>query len=276
MTRGFIFLKKKHDYVQLADFDIPENEYISVAGELVEYPEISEKFSVIIIKTSFLEFAQKKVSRAFRVRIKVNGNLDHLSRGDGLVIQAKMVKNRFNQNFYKNPRENYLFYKNIHFSGYSKSVQLVQVQYRSGFFWRIFGGWRNKVRQIINKKFRTEQNRLDEKGIFLEAILLGARGKLGSDQKQALLSAGIFHLFAISGAHIGIIALLLLLVLKLFRFNSNQRYFITMGFLILFLALSGFRISAQRAVIIAVLIFLGKILYQDQKIFNLLSSSRTI
>jgi competence protein ComEC len=272
----FLFLKQKYDYNQLADIDIPENEYVSVTGELVDFPEISEDFSVIVIKTSYLEFEQKKISRSFRMRIKVKGNLDHLTRGDGLVIQAKMVKNRFIQNFYKNPREDYLFYKNIHFSGYSKSDQLVQVQYRSGFFWRILGGWRNKVRQIINKKFRTRQDRLDKKGVFLEAILLGERGKLRSEQKQALLSAGIFHLFAISGAHIGIIALLLLLILKLFGFNSHQRYFITMGFLILFLALSGFRISAQRAVIIAVLIFLGRILYQDQKIFNLISFSGII
>jgi len=272
----FLFLKQKHDYLHLSEFDLPENEYISVEGDLADFPEISEESSVIMVKTHFLEFEKKKITRPLLIRIKVNGNLEHLFRGDRIVIQAKISKNRFNRNFYKNPLKNYLFYKNIHFNGYCKSAQLVQVQYRSNIFWRIVGWWRNKIRKTIEAKFCTEQKILDEKGVFLEAILLGARGKLKNEQKEALLSAGIFHLFAISGAHIGIIALFLLLMLKLFKFSSRQRYFITIGFLMVFLALSGFKISAQRAVIIAILIFISKILFQDRNIFNLISFSGLI
>lgn len=272
----FLFLKQKHDYSRLIDFAVPENEYLSISGELADFPEVGEGFSVIIIKTNFLEFEQKKTFRSLRIRIKVMGSLEHLYRGDSIVIQAKVIKNRFSLNFNKNPLKNYLFYKNIHFSGNCKSAQLVQVLSRGNLFWRILGAWRNKIRKIIESKFYTEKKILDRKGIFLEAILLGERGKLRNEQKEALLSTGVFHLFAISGAHIGIIALFLLLVLKLFKLDSRQRYVITIGFLMVFLALSGFKISAQRAVIIAVLIFVAKILYQGQKILNLVSFSGLI
>jgi competence protein ComEC len=112
---------------------------------------------------------------------------------------------------------------------------------------------------------------LDRKGVFLQAILLGERGKLSVGQKDRLLSAGVFHLLAISGAHIGIIALFSLLFLKFIKVSFRQRYVTAALILIIFLVLSGFKISAERAVLMALFIFIARIFYLGIDIFNIIS-----
>ncbi|MFC2156142.1 DNA internalization-related competence protein ComEC/Rec2, partial [Acidobacteriota bacterium] len=93
----------------------------------------------------------------------------------------------------------------------------------------------------------------------------------GQEQQDELLTAGVFHLLAISGAHIGIIAIFLLFFFKILKIPYEARYITTGLFLILFLILSGFRISAQRAVLMALLIFIARILYLDVHIYNIIS-----
>jgi competence protein ComEC len=129
----------------------------------------------------------------------------------------------------------------------------------------MIGTWRNKIRTVI------EKDGVDKNGVFLQAILIGERGKLTNDQEDQLLNAGVFHLLAISGAHIGIIALFSLWILKLLRVPFKQRHIITAVLLIIFLVLSGFRISAERAVLMAIFIFIARILYLDINIYNIIS-----
>lgn len=43
---------------------------------------------------------------------------------------------------------------------------------------------------------------------FLQSLLLGLRGGISSEQRQVLSSSGVAHLFAISGLHFGLLALL--------------------------------------------------------------------
>jgi competence protein ComEC len=130
----------------------------------------------------------------------------------------------------------------------------------TGLIWKVIGKWRNRLRHVVEEKWLDSSGNLDRRGIFLEAVLLGERGRMTASQKESLLSSGIFHLFAISGAHIGIIAFLFFLLFKWMRFRLKPRIIATILILIVFLALSGFKVSAQRAVIMAVIILLGQML----------------
>jgi competence protein ComEC len=159
----------------------------------------------------------------------------------------------------------------MHFTGYCKSARLVTALKKTHIVYRLIGQWRNKIREAIERNYRGPGGEIDAKGVFLEAVLIGARGRIGRKLQDELLAAGVFHLLAISGAHIGIIAIFLLIFLKFLKIPYEARYITTGLFLILFLVLSGFRISAQRAVLMALLVFIARVLYLDVHIYNIIS-----
>jgi competence protein ComEC len=268
------FAGEKENFYRLSNSDIPSDQYITVHGRLTAFPEIGSEYSYLYLETEHLEFQRKKIKIHLSVRIKVKGNLQHLHRGDRVTVDAKLYRNRFNRNFYPNGMEDYVLYKKNHFNGYCKSSELVMVEARSP-VWKLIGEWRNKIRDVIEEKYTDPGGNpagvLDRKGVFLQAILLGERTKLEGEQKDRLLSAGVFHLLAISGAHIGIIALFSLLFLKFVKVPFRQRYIAAAVILIIFLVLSGFKISAERAVLMALLIFIARIFYLGIDIFNIIS-----
>lgn len=258
-------MKEKDIYFQLKRFPVPQDQYITIEGKLKSFPEIKTDHSVIFLETISLEYNRKKFFKTFTIRFKVNGDLKDFYRGDTITISARVYKTSLNKNFFPNPIENYLLVRKNHFNGYCKSARMVSLVKRTSFSWKMIGDWRNKIREAI------ESYGKDEKGIFLQAILIGERGKLTESQENQLLNAGVFHLLAISGAHIGIIALFSLGILKLLKVPFKQRYILTAVILIIFLVLSGFKISAERAVLMAIFIFIARIFYLDINIYNIIS-----
>jgi len=273
---GNFFLERKAHFTLQSGFPIPGDQYISIRGKLMDYPDIRNRYSVIYVQTRSLEFGQKRIQRSFNIRVKVVGNLQHFFRGDEIVVQARIFQNRYNENFADSPFRNYNFYRDIHFNGYCKSLLLVRRISRAGPIWTVIGKWRNQLRGIVEKKWLDTAGGLDRRGVFLEAILLGERGRMTSGQKESLLSSGIFHLFAISGAHIGIMAILSLLFLKMLKFSLRSRIILTIFILILFLALSGFKISAQRAVLMAIFIFMARVFHLRTRAVGIISVSGLI
>jgi competence protein ComEC len=264
------FLKDKDEFNRTSDFTIPGDQYITVEGTLKEYPQSVGDHSLIFLETSRLEFDGEKLFKTFNVRIKVKGNLKNLYKGDIVSIDASLYKASFTRNFYPNAVENYPLVNKIHFYGYCKSSELVTLIKKTSPGWRILGDWRNCVREVIDKKYRGPEG-LDKKGVFLQAIVIGERGDLSNEQEDQFKNAGVYHILSISGAHIGIIALLCLGILKFFKLSQRKRYGITALVLIVFLVISGFQTPAERAVFMALLIFLGRILFLDINIYNLVS-----
>ncbi|MCP5104471.1 MAG: DNA internalization-related competence protein ComEC/Rec2 [bacterium] len=269
------FLKEKEDFLHItqpySQFHLPEKDYITIYGKLAAFPEIHPDHSILYVDTHRFEFKRKKIAKTLSIRVKVTGNLKDFFKGDRVVIDARIYRNRFNRNFYPNGMENYILSKKTHFTGYCKSPRLATVEQKASLPWRIIGKWRNSIRNAIEKKYGEKNGELDKKGVFLQAILLGERGKLGNTQKEQLLNAGVFHLLAISGAHIGIIALFSLMFLGFLKISVRKRYIITGLLLVVFLILSGFKVSAERAVLMALLIFISRLLYLEVDIFNIIS-----
>lgn len=87
----------------------------------------------------------------------------------------------------------------------------------------------------------------------LRSILLGAHYKLPYEMRQQYADAGIIHIFAISGLHVGILCALFILILSWVNVRTYLRFFFLFPMLIGYLLLTDAPPSATRACIMAII-----------------------
>ncbi len=88
----------------------------------------------------------------------------------------------------------------------------------------------------------------------LRAMMLGQKHELSEDQKNQYLRSGTMHLFAISGLHIGVIALAIHGALVLLRLPAFIRFFVSLAALWLYVDITGASPSAVRAFLMITLV----------------------
>ncbi|CAN5843342.1 hypothetical protein BH23GEM3_BH23GEM3_24390 [soil metagenome] len=93
-----------------------------------------------------------------------------------------------------------------------------------------------------------------------EALLLGRRERVDPALRERFAQAGLSHLLAISGMHVGLIAGVLLLVGRLFRIPLRRLPLVVVGVVLLYLAMIGAPPSAVRAGVMISLVLGGFLL----------------
>lgn len=92
---------------------------------------------------------------------------------------------------------------------------------------------------------------------LLEALLLGYRGALPDSLRDVFALTGTLHIFAISGLHVGVMAILIIAVLKMLGI-SRQYWILLLGpALVVYVMGTGLKASASRACIMALLYWSG-------------------
>ena len=92
-----------------------------------------------------------------------------------------------------------------------------------------------------------------ETGGLLSALLLGERNKLAPETRLNFKRIGITHVLALSGMHLAILSVGLDKLLQLLQIKKKVRLSLTSAFVILYMLLTGFSVSVQRAGIMLLL-----------------------
>lgn len=87
----------------------------------------------------------------------------------------------------------------------------------------------------------------DESAALIQALLFGSRGLLPREMKEWFRCAGVAHLLALSGLHLGIITAGIWWGLGLLRLRPGKRYLVSFVLVALYIALAGMRVSLVRA-----------------------------
>ena len=99
-------------------------------------------------------------------------------------------------------------------------------------------------------------HRPDVAGI-LQALLLGRRYELPDGLREAFVATGTYHVFAISGQHVAIIAMFMVVVLQAYGIGRLYWFYYLAPALIVFTIMAGLSTSAVRGCIMALMCFLG-------------------
>ena len=127
------------------------------------------------------------------------------------------------------------------------------------------------LRKLLLSKIENSTLRNESKGI-LKALLLAERKAIGEEQIEDYARAGVLHLLALSGLHIGLLVELLLLLLSpllWFRYGSVFRLSIILSVLWLFAFFVGLPASVVRAVTLFSFLTVGRFIHQGKNTFHL-------
>lgn len=106
---------------------------------------------------------------------------------------------------------------------------------------------------------------------LLRALLLGCREQLPRRVREIFATTGTLHIFAISGLHVGIIALFITFLLTAFRISRVYWVLFLAPLLIAYTLATGARASAVRACIMAIIYFSAPLLGRKTDVFSALA-----
>ena len=108
----------------------------------------------------------------------------------------------------------------------------------------------------------------------LLAMAVGLKGNLTKSEKDAFVKSGMFHLFAVSGLHVGIIAMIMLFLLRLLPYR--WRYFLLPFLLFFYTLMVGWPPSAVRAWLMISIWAFGRAFYLPTNHYNTIASAAFI
>lgn len=110
---------------------------------------------------------------------------------------------------------------------------------------------KDKARQSINQGLSEPVTSL------AKAVTLGDKRGIPVDIRETFSRTGISHLVAISGMHISILGALLMIILIALGLSRHQAFYAVLLFLIIYITLIGFPMSAVRAGIMGALVLIA-------------------
>ncbi|RLC51993.1 MAG: DNA internalization-related competence protein ComEC/Rec2 [Candidatus Cloacimonadota bacterium] len=258
---------------RISVFEIPPENSIRKITSLnpqILQPIKGKIISEVSLKEGIYRFVLRIDSIASR---KVSGKINFSTRqknlryGDVLSTVALISKIKKNSNPASFDYAEYLKTKRIFASGYSKTIIKVERNKRD------FPG--NLIVEIRKKLKKHIDNRFGEYSGFVKAILIGDKSEL--DQQKILLNkAGLSHLLAVSGLHVGILSLIFFFILKILIPNRNLDRIMLIIILLIYAAICRWSPSVTRAVIMISLYHLAKNLQRLPSSNNILAASLLI
>ena len=135
-------------------------------------------------------------------------------------------------------------------------------------------GWAgSRIRARILALRGAMLERLDEifprdRGAVLKAMLLGERNFVNERIARPFQATGSYHALVIAGLHVGAIAYFLFFVFRRLRLNEVFATIVIIAFLVFYLALAEERPPLERAVLMASLYLLARLLYREVALLN--------
>ncbi len=207
-----------------------------------------------------------------RIRLTVKGFKGGLLPGDRIIFLAKLTEPRNLNNPGGFDYEWWLKRRGVLVTGYVKDGSLI-IKTADGGFSLV------RVSSLLREEIIEFLDRLDlENGGIIKALTSGDRGDIDGDLVESFRRAGASHILAISGLHVGIVALFSYTFLNLI-FRRSQWLMLRLSVKKLSLALSllpvffygcvsGFSVSTERAVIMALAVVFALLLSRGKDFYN--------
>ena len=258
--------------------------YADFYGKLYKSPSRGLDRDFLYLRVERVSYQNEELQVKGNIRITMPHSSEFplssdLISQDEVKVSARLLPQKGFQNFGTFSMTSYLKGLHIHQRAISKSPLLVE-KLKPGKKYspqRLLSTLRQNLQHRIEEYFPASGERpISARGAVLEALLLGERGRMSPSVTQSLQKSGIYHLFAISGAHIAIISFFLFSFFRLVRIPTRISYLLVMASLLFYAFLVEGRPSVMRATIMTLAFLLGKLIWRNVNLINTISISAFI
>ena len=241
----------------------------NITGKIVSQPQVTGNRSRFILRASNLADERQSHNVTGKLRVTVLGRSPRIAAGDELQLKSRLrLITNFNNPGGFNYRR-YMAFKGVWTTAYVRGDRLVVTNRHRPFH----------LIEFVDSIRRAFGDLIDRSGglaagAVLKALIIGDRAQISPDIRQAFNRAGVSHLLAISGLHIGIVATVAFVLfhaltvrVKFLLWKAGTRKtaaLISLLPVIFYGALAGFSPSTQRAVIM-VSVFLLTFLFESEQ-----------
>jgi len=215
---------------------------------------------------------EEKANGNFLIYFQKDSASENLKYGDRIIVNKLLSPIRNSGNPAAFDYKQYCAFRQIYHQVYLKENEWVLLpQKNRNIFTAFIFFTREKVVSILQKYLGEN----DESAIA-KALLIGYKVDLDKDLVQAYSNAGVVHIIAISGLHIGIIYTILLWffsVLPLTKKSKSLRLILIIICLWGFALLTGAAPSVIRAAIMFSFIIAGRLFNKKSSVYNSLAAS---
>lgn len=217
---------------------------VSVVGDVASYG-YQNNYYKIVLKNATAD--GEKIKGKMVVRIYLNTDLsDNISLGDEVsfsttIKKSELITTKLNIPTYSNGEV------------YSANVSMTNVT--------IVDKKPNLI-EAIQDRVRTvlDNNLNEENSAIAYSVLFGDKSRVSDELKTAFSYAGISHILAVSGLHVGFLVALVYFIIGLFKGGRRIKFFITAPILVLYCILCGFTSSVLRASIMCMIFMLSDVI----------------
>lgn len=243
------------------------NEINTIKGVIIEKLKPNEFYSKFIVKID--SFNHQKSSGKILVYFSKK-NKDSIRIGNLATFHSeiKPIAKSFNPNTFD--YSNYMENQNVF-----HQIKCFEHDYYIGETVKNFNYYVNYLRQKLVQSFDPHHFSLRTKSI-INALLLGQKQQIDNETLNDYKNAGVVHILAISGLHIGIIYFFFNFVfgfLDRFHHGKTFKLILIVVLLWVFALISGMSASITRAVTMFSLIALSNFLNRKNSVFNAVASS---
>jgi competence protein ComEC len=134
---------------------------------------------------------------------------------------------------------------------------------------RVLGYVHSKANRGLPKVLRLSP---DDAGM-LNAMLFGDRAGLNKTQRIGFERTGSFHLFVVSGMHVGLLAGLVFWLARRLKLRESLATLVTIALTFGYALLTGFGAPVQRALFMTAVFLLARLLSRDRNVLNALGAA---
>jgi competence protein ComEC len=281
---GGLFTLNESCYKTNALTALETRDYIDFQGTLYKTPApgLNRESLFLKVERIFHDGRIEKTKGRLRISLLPSSQLKNkldLIPGDKIRVSARINARGGASNFQRSRTNFSNKAAGIHASAFTKSALLIE-KLSSGSPLaplRLMARLRKQLQEQIEGHFwSTSRDQITPQGAVMEALLLGQRDRMDPNMTYSLQVSGLYHLLAISGAHIAIICLFLFQLLKVLRVPKRAAYLFLMIFLVFYAFLVEGRPSVIRATLMTLMYLLGKLLWKDSHPLNAISMSALV
>jgi len=275
LSQAYIFqFNVKHNISHYA-----VGESVTVEGMVLNREDVGPEKKLTIASEKVLIEGESSIVKGRLLLILESGGKD-IVPGQRIRFMAKLRKPRNFGNPGNFDYERYLRERGVYATSYLKDDLLLAIIGESHSIWESIISYRRMISEAI------EESTIKRSRGIITAITIGDRGYIEESLMTAFRKAGVAHLLAISGLHMGIVAFFFFRIFSwllsrserilLYNLAGKGAALLTLFPLSVYLIASGMATSAVRAYIMVLVFLFSVIMERESHIYNTIALAALI